>query len=493
MQDNRSGIICIGPDGCPEFAEHGLLIILDNVKGKTLGEVDIEHVFENDRAHKGLAGAVIERSVLGYPANSEQRHDILIDGIPTEVKTTGLKKKNGELVAKEPISITAVGLEYIGREVFFKSHFWDKVSQILFVFYLYDSADRVEYGEYAKFPILGHLIYHPDNRATELMKADWECVQSFIMMLQRDYEHPEEQYPRLSHELRSVLVVLDTAPKYPHNPRFRLKRSYVDFLVHSYFSDTKQEHLSLDLDRYADLDLECARLTEIYGRRTVGEISAGFGIYKMTKMASEQILVRMFGGKSKKLSKIEQFNECSVICKSVVISCTGGRTEDCKLYTVDFEEMLDPDIDEFTNSVIYDYFANHQFLIALFQEPYAGCDFSENRFLGFKRISLPDEVLGYAFACWSDFRKTYFSGQLKETPVLKDGEPIINKCGTVRTSVNFPKSKDHIIFMRGTATDSTYKTERIGDIKICPTQIWIKGKYLVDLIKREVDFNSFKS
>ena len=316
------------------------------------------------------------------------------------------------------------------------------------------------------------------------MKADWECIRQFIVMIQREYDDPKQEYPRLSYELRENLVVLDIAPKYPRSPRFRFKRSYVDYIVQTHFNMRKLEHLSLEFNRYTELDNECERLTTLYGGRAIGDISAEFGIFNITKNASEQVLVRMFGGKSKKLSRIEQFTECSVICKSVVMTYKEKYTECCKLYTVDFDEMLDPNISDFSDSYLYEYLVNHQFLIALFQEPYDKCDFSENQFLGFKRISLPDDALEHARKCWSDLRDTVFSKQLTEKIVRnKDGKPITNKCGTIRTSVNFPKAKDHMIFLRGTSSNSARKTVVVEDIKVYPTQIWIKGQYLLDIIK----------
>lgn len=58
------------------FAYDELKEKLDSIKNKKLGEIDTAHVFTTDKPHKGMAGAVIERSVLGYGANSDQNPDI---------------------------------------------------------------------------------------------------------------------------------------------------------------------------------------------------------------------------------------------------------------------------------------------------------------------------------------------------------------------------------------------------------------------------------
>ena len=67
---------------------------LESTLEKTLGEVDIANVFAITKTNQkvtGIAGDVVERSVIGYPANSDQEPDLVIDGRETELKTTGLR------------------------------------------------------------------------------------------------------------------------------------------------------------------------------------------------------------------------------------------------------------------------------------------------------------------------------------------------------------------------------------------------------------------
>lgn len=68
--------------------------LLEGVKGKTLGEVDKSHQFArtiNSEKITGIAGDVIEQSVFGYERDSKQECDIEIDGVLTELKTTGVR------------------------------------------------------------------------------------------------------------------------------------------------------------------------------------------------------------------------------------------------------------------------------------------------------------------------------------------------------------------------------------------------------------------
>lgn len=56
------------------FQKDELIRLLDSIEGKTLGDVDTKNVFartiENPKI-TGIAGDVIEQSVLGYPADRE--------------------------------------------------------------------------------------------------------------------------------------------------------------------------------------------------------------------------------------------------------------------------------------------------------------------------------------------------------------------------------------------------------------------------------------
>ena len=118
--------------------------ILEACLNKTLGQIDKSHVFDRTKTNTkitGIAGDVIEQSVFGYEANSDASPDLNIDGILTELKTTGIrisKKNPKEYEAKEPMSITAVSPNIIIDEEFSDSRFWHKLAHLLLVYYLFD-------------------------------------------------------------------------------------------------------------------------------------------------------------------------------------------------------------------------------------------------------------------------------------------------------------------------------------------------------------------
>ena len=482
-----------------KFTKESVELILDSTINRTLGEIDAKGVFKrtiNNPKITGIAGDVIEQSVLGYGANSDQSPDILIDGVETEVKVTGIKKppkgKDGDYEAKEPMSITAVSVETIVTEEFDISAFKHKIDQMLIVYYLYDSQKTVPAAGYAKFPVKGYEIHRFSESDMKILEHDWTIVRDFVKGIQASYDNPEEGYPRLSHDLRDVLMYIDTAPKWPHRPRFRLKRSVVTTMVQDYFRRRKAVEGSVaieGMDTFEDLDRRCSEVTQEFMGRTVDELLDFFGMEvknrdRMPKSIAESLVVRMFGADVGKMSDIDLFRMSGVVPKTICVTAKGRRTEDMKLMSVDIDEFFDEQV-PFEDSLIYDYFAHHQFLCILFQEMDERQAFRDNVFKGIKRVMLPMEfVESEVRRTWDDARATVRDGELRETVCLdKDGDPVVNKNGSIRTSVNLPKSHDHIVFFRGTGADSNDKRETLCGIRIYRQNIWMKGSVMVRILE----------
>ena len=476
------------------FSRESIISIFSACFGKTLGELDKNRVFDrtiDNPKITGIAGDVVEQSILGYESDNDQRPDILVDDIPYEVKTTGIRanKKTGELEAKEPMSITAVSPTNITNEVFFSSHFWEKIEHMLLVYYLYDSETTVKAADYARFPFKGYELHEFSKEDTNVLKADWEIVRDFIKSLKDNYSAPEDEYPRISSELREKLMYIDTAPKWPNPPRFRFKRSFVTSIVKDYF-DKKLEKLHDEFDSFKEFDKKLHHLTEIYKGKSVIELLDYFSINyddeeKLNKAISEQIVVKMFGGSSKKINKIDLFAKVGLVAKTICLSSKGGRTEDMKLLPVEFEEVTSKT--PYEDTTIYDYFMNHQLLCIIFAEKDENQKFKDNKFVGFKRISFNsvyvDDVVKKT---WDSICDLVNNKKLKESKCYKkNGSMIYNKVGTVKTEINFPKSADYEVFVRGAGLDSTNKSQEVNGIKMLHQWIWIKGSSIVKMLNNK--------
>lgn len=485
-----------------EFKRNELETILNSVLNRQLGDVDVKNVFNRTITHPkitGIAGDVVEQSILGYPADSDKNPDLLVDGIPTELKTTGIRnpKKQGEFIyeAKEPMSITAVSPDKITSEEFDTSSFWRKLEHMLLVYYHYDSPVTVKAADYANFYIKGYHFHEFSEDEKKTLRNDWHIVRNFIRYLKDNYANPKEEYSRISSELRKQLMLIDTAPKWPNAPRFRLKRAAVSTLVQKHFG-VQFEELDETYTSFKELDAELHKITIKYKGKTVRELIKTLNLpfdfdsgKDASKSISEQIIIKMFGGTAKKLSKIEIFSKVGLMPKTVVQTRSGARTEDTKLFRIDFPEWIDLDT-PFEESYVYNYFNAQQFLCIIFQEPSSEALLLDNEFIGFKRLVFSEEIIDAEVKpVWEKVRDLVNNDKLTETVMLKkDGTPIINKkTQTVRTQLNFPKSENHTFFVRGSGTDANYKNFELNGIKMYSQYLWMKGSVLNRMLE-EVEF-----
>lgn len=482
-----------GTPNAHAFSRKQLIQIFDACLNKTLGDVDKNHVFDKAITNPkitGIAGMVIEQSVLGYPADSRQEPDLVVNNEHVELKTTGIRysKKKGEHAyeAKEPMSITAVSPEKIVDEVFPDSNFWHKLAKMLLVYYLYDSETTVTAAEYANFPIKGYQFHEFSDEDRCILEHDWTIVQEFIRSLQRDFSDYTSQYPRLSSELRDKLLYIDTAPKWPNRPRFRLKRSLVTTIVQEHFGK-QLEQLPQSYTSYEELDTRCRELTAKYKGKTINEIANDLNVSqeKYNKSIVEQLVVRMFGGKASKMQQIELFSKIGLLGKSVVLSPTGRPTEAMKLFTIDFEEIQNKDL-AFEDSSFYEFFANRQFLYIVFTEDSNNAPLGEVRFQGFKRFTFDEVFINHEVRpVWEKIRSLIFNNTLRDVVELdKQGNPIINKkSGVIRSAPNFPKSSEGLVFVRGSGTDATNKPLEINGVRMLSQNLWLAKAVTINALR----------
>lgn len=501
---------------------------LEAYLGKTFELIDNKGMFEHVQEfnlQKGIAGAVVEQCIFEYPPDSKQEADLIVidkeNEIKTELKTTGMlidKKPKKHYVAKEPMSITAVGVYDIANQEFVTSHFWQKLEHMLIVYYHYAADHAVTPYEYKDFPLVGYEFHEFSADDVEVLKRDWQYVRDLCAEVVSHHPGPrtkewklevKQEYIDVHGQLRRLLSYIDLAPKFP--PRFRLKKSTVSAMISNHFG-YELEQLPGKYTVISDIDLKCKELTAQYKGRTIDELADLFVLPKVSstggedKGISERIIVSMFGGVSKKVNQIELFNRFGLIGKTVVMTSSGGRTEDMKLFHVDFDELSKTIIYEedgstrpvvFEDSDLYAYFADHEFLCILFEEPereYFVDEYGkrkekkhkliQNKFIGFKRLVFSDEFIdGTVKRLWDDTRAKIFSKTLEDViQRRKDGSIIINKTGSVSSALNLLKGAENDVFIKCSATDTSekYKTESVNGMKILPQYVWIKGTAIIN-------------
>ena len=459
--------------------------ILNRARGLTLGQadklglIDKAMIANPNKVQKGIAGDVIELSVLGCKKRDpKQSPDVLIDNVLTELKTTGViqGKKTDAFKAKEPITITNISPD-ITKETFETSPFYHKLEHLLFVFYHYNCSTTAQCSEdYKLFPIMGHMFWQVPSDSLEKLKQDWQVIKEFAE--KHSFQEETER-----HEMRKQLMHIDYSS--PNEPRFRLKQAFATTIVESFFQLTSLETLPQRISTFDDFDKKCRAFTQLYGGKSLGEISKSLGISIRGKDQCQRLVIKMFGGQAKSINQIKDFKELGIVAKTLILTSSGKRTEDMKMFNVDFQEWLNPstafseEMDEDNALIggysdIYSFFNESQFLFIVFQEsekpergemfPLNGCIFK-----GFKRYNFKDGFINTSvYRAWTDSRELVFNKQLKEI----NGAP------------NFPKAKDGLVFFRGSGFNSLdkkpYLTDWGIDFRMYSQWVWVKGKYIVD-------------
>lgn len=459
--------------------------------GKTLLEVDNANLFkyyEGQSKVTGIAGHIIEVSVLGCEMDNRQEPDIIVDNIKTELKTTGMTKpKKNEspyiFECKEPVSITAVSIDKIVKEDFENSNFWHKLEHILWVYYWYNSKTTVKLDGYKNFIILGFQFYEFSDSDRQTLRRDWLTVRNFLIEIQYNYKTENErkkQYPRLSHELRGRLMLIDTAPKYPNPPRFRLKRTFATIIADNYFRKQHFSRLAQPITKYSDIDEKCDIMNKRYHNHTFKEIASLLNIkLSNVKNFAESLVIKMFGSNAKSLNNIEDIAKIGLTAKSVPLNENGEIKEDTKLFMPDLLEWIEES--SFEESSLYSYFAERHFLLIIYQH-YQG----EVIFKKFKRIYFNEEFIQKSVRpLWVKVRTLINSKELRIIREKdKNGNYRINKSGSYREAPNFPKGAQFDTFIRGSGSKShdKYKTLCINGLYMLPQYVWLSRRVIKNLI-----------
>ena len=519
-----------------KFTKEFVYNLLEGVKGKTLGEVDSSHQFARTEVSPkitGIAGDVIEQSVFGYERDSDQECDIEIDGILTELKTTGVRVPKSDLKnvvgktgdaynvylgAKEGISITGVTFEPTIQTDFNTSHFWEKSEHLLIVFYEYKSYDVVPASGYATFPIVDYVYNKFSDTERSQLRNDWELVRDYLRDIYIKYKDVSERNKKLvgfTHVLRPNLLLIELVPGFKEKstgsyqkPRYRLKKTFIDYIVRGHFDKSRLEteiSLKESFSSFAQLDARCHTISAKFKGKTFAQLKEELEVE--TKISNKsfgaQCVLKMFNAKCKRLNQISDFTKAGIIAKTITITPTGSRTEDMKLSHIDFEEWANQDVD-FQDSDVYSYFCEHSFLCPVFCErgdmgkrkpsesekdfeKRINVEAAKTTFEGFKRFAFDDDFIeNEVKRTWNDSRNKIHQKTLKwEYKYDREGKKRKNKSGSFMGSPNFPKSADYQVFFRGGADDSRdeAKTEEVNGIKMLPQFFWLKGSYIADKLK----------
>ena len=155
---------------CPLFS------IIQNAKGKTIGEIKRELNIERENMKKGASGLIVE-NMLGIKNNNKDDADI--PEIGCEVKILPIQKnRNGEVKVKEPTQIQMINYFEVANEAWDTAKIRKKITLTFWIVYLAkENSKSLNQDDYK---IVDYFLDHPNSTKIEVFKKDWEDIQSYI-------------------------------------------------------------------------------------------------------------------------------------------------------------------------------------------------------------------------------------------------------------------------------------------------------------------------
>lgn len=127
-----------------------------------------------------------------------------------------------------------------------------KSERLLIIFYEYKSYEVVPASGYAKFPIVDYCYNSFSQEEKDKLRNDWEIVSNHLQQVYHDYQDAEkrnEQLVGFTHLLRPNLLLIELVPGFKRTatgsyqkPRYRLKQTFVDYIVRGHFDKSRAKN-----------------------------------------------------------------------------------------------------------------------------------------------------------------------------------------------------------------------------------------------------------
>lgn len=353
-------------------------------EGKSIRDIDLTGRADK-KNNKGFQGTVFEESVVRYKANSDPNPDLLVGGIPYELKMTPLRhyskrnKKSADFdfYAKERLVIDIINYLKLPDEHFYTSTFWRKAKNIVIVYYIDDRRDRKNQPrDECKVYKSVILDYHNQELAT--IREDWQFIHDKVAAGHADsLSESDTNYLAASTKGRTAETSRRKAPapkgaseKYimAKQRAFSYKASYMSMVAKRLLGTSDEEHLLLSPDE--SLSRYVREHTNQYVGHTCREIVSSLAEYHLPSVKAHQykqrLVLAMLGSRSKNIDDVEQFKAAGVTQVKVVERFNDELPKESMSFpyiTEDqWNELGDPAV-QWHDSFMYRFFEDNRMLI----------------------------------------------------------------------------------------------------------------------------------
>lgn len=410
---------------------------------------------------KGAVGTVIEESWFGYSPNSESEPDFPEAGV--ELKATPYLRTAKGIRAKERLVCNIINYMTEYQKTFKTSAFWHKCETMLIMSY----EHRKDIPK-SQFTIDKAILFSFPMEDLIIIEQDWEKIISKIRSGQAHLltEGDTLYLAACTKGANASSVRQQPFSSIPAKQRaYSLKSSYMTRILNTYvFGSAEDEHIIKDWHELETKSFEeCIidRLSAYYGM-TQTMLKKKFDVQSKAKNLNEVLLSKMLGVEGK-IAYTEEFQNASIVPKTIRVQRSGHIKESMSFPTFKFTEIIQED---WENSEFRNYLEPTKFLFVIFRE-------NEHEEYVFEKVmfwNIPAEDLEEVRRVWE-----------KTVAVIKEGVQLRFDGRVYRN--NLPKqSESRVAHVRPHARDMQ-DTFPLPDGRSMPKQcFWLNRTYIEDVI-----------
>ena len=419
---------------------------------------------------KGAIGTVLEESWFGYSPNSESEPDFPEAGV--ELKATPYIRTKSGIRAKERLVCNIINYMTEYQKTFKTSAFWHKCETMLIM--SYEHRQDVPKSD---FVIDRAILFSFPMEDLIIIEQDWEKI---ISKIREGKAHLITEGDTLYLAACTKGANASSVRPQPFSPilakqrAYSLKSSYMTRILNSYvFGSKEDEHIIKDWHELENNSFEeciIRRLSAYYGK-TQAMLKKQFGVESSAKNLNEVLLSKMLGVTGK-IAYTEEFQNASIVPKTIRVQHSGHIKESMSFPTFKFTEIIR---ETWEDSEFRNYLEPTKFLFVIFQENQYG-DYVFQKVMFW---NIPAEDLEEVQRVWE-----------RTVKIIKEGVQLRFDGNVMRN--NLPKqSESRVAHVRPHARDMS-DTYPLPDGRSMPKQcFWLNRSYIEDVIKNGNSANRY--
>lgn len=323
---------------------------------------EYKYSYENKKRKGGL-GEIIEERYFHYKADSDSRADF--PNAKVELKVTPYKiNKNKSISAKERLIISMINYIKIVDLDFYSSNAWEKLENLLLVYYLWDpfTKDRLDY--------LINFVYMftPGGEDIKIIENDFYRIRQKVIE-GRAHELSEGDTLYLGAATKSANSKARTSQPFssiPAKPRaFSLKSSYMTYVLRNYIlKDSQKEDKIFKSEETQEFEKYILDKINKYKDEKDKDLFVEFFKTESPKAKNKysRLAFEILGVKTK---NAEEFVKANIEVKSIRIE---ERNKIVESMSFPYFRVMDLIEQEWEESDIYNYFNETKILFIIYRK-----------------------------------------------------------------------------------------------------------------------------